>query len=153
MLDEFYRPLELSVLNAQTRGPNSNETVVMKPLPRRPGTYRGIFRPQAAGQFQVEVSRPDDSSMASRSFMVHIPSLEHDHPEMNEALLRRIAKLSSGQFFLIEDLSDVVGKITQIRESIVTEIEDDLWDSPLLLLLFAFLVITEWILRKRRMMI
>ena len=153
VLDEFYRPLELSVLNAQTRGPDSNETVVMKPLPRRPGTYLGIFRPKAAGQFQVEVSRPDDSSMASRSFMVQIPSLEHDHPEMNEALLRRIAKLSSGQFFLIEDISDVVGKITQIRESIVTEIEDDLWDSPLLLLLFAFLVITEWILRKRRMMI
>jgi hypothetical protein len=72
---------------------------------------------------------------------------------MNEALLRRLATISGGEFFPLEEIDSVPSRMSQIRESIVTEVEDDLWDSPALLAIFALLVILEWSLRKYRMMV
>ncbi|MDA0838702.1 MAG: hypothetical protein O2857_13055, partial [Planctomycetota bacterium] len=89
----------------------------------------------------------------SRVFAVTKPSLEFDRAETNESLLRRLATLSGGHYFSLDQIGEVPGKISQLQENIVTEEEDELWDSPFFLLLFSGLLICEWVLRKRRMMI
>ena len=53
-----------------------------------------------------------------------------------------------GRFFRIDqvgELNKAIGK----NEKKVDEIrEDELWDSPLVFLIFALLISSEWILRK-----
>lgn len=153
LLDEFYRPLEVPELTAEAKGEGSAEKVVLRGIPRRPGNYQGTFRPQAAGPYDFTLQMQGETTPVKRSVMVTVPLFEFDHPEMNELLLRKLAHLSQGHYFNLEEIDQVPGKIRQVRENITTEIEDDLWNSPLLLLLVAILLSAEWILRKKRMMI
>jgi len=154
LLDELYRPVELAELEGVARDDAGTESaLLLEPVARRAGVYRGMFRPSAAGRFEVGIDDAAGASGGSRSFVVKAPSLEFDHPEMNVSLMRRLAEIFGGEYFPLERIEELPGRLSQIRERIVTEVPDDLWDSPLLLLLFAALVILEWSLRKYRMMI
>lgn len=152
--DELYRPLELPEVVAAAREPGGNsEDLVLVPVVRRPGTYRGTYQPQSAGAHEVLIERVGELSATARSFMVEEPALETERPEANQALLQRLAQLSDGEYIPLEDIERVPDKIAKFQENMVIEVEDDLWDSPLMLLLFSAILITEWILRKKRMMI
>ncbi|MDA1141143.1 MAG: hypothetical protein O3B01_21465 [Planctomycetota bacterium] len=152
LLDELYRPLEQPEINLQIRVNEGQETLSLKPVPRRPGTYKGTYLPQYSGQHMAIIELEAEEAV-SRVFAVTKPSLEFDRAETNESLLRRLATLSGGHYFSLDQIGEVPGKISQLQENIVTEEEDELWDSPFFLLLFSGLLICEWVLRKRRMMI
>jgi hypothetical protein len=154
LLDEMYRPVVLQELPGEARDDTgSKERIALEPVPQQAGNYKGTFRPKAAGKYEIGIQEAGETPVVSRPFMVKLPSVEFDHPEMNEALLRRLATISGGEFFPLEEIDSVPSRMSQIRESIVTEVEDDLWDSPALLAIFALLVILEWSLRKYRMMV
>lgn len=154
LLDELYRPVELAELKAVARDDSGSEAALsLEHVARRAGVYRGLFRPSASGRFEVGIDDAAGASGVSRSFVVKAPSLEFEHPEMNVSLMRRLAQISGGEYFPLERIEELPGRLSQIRERVVTEVPDELWDSPLLLLLFAALVILEWSLRKYRMMI
>ena len=152
LLDELYRPLDEPEIKLRIRANEKLENLSLKPVPRRPGRYKGTFLPQFSGQ-HMAVLELDDDEAVSRVFTVTKPSLEYDRAEANEKLLRHLATLSGGQYFTLDQIREVPGKISQLQESIVKEEEDELWDSPFFLILFSGLLICEWILRKRRMMI
>ncbi|MDP6506975.1 MAG: hypothetical protein QF886_25340, partial [Planctomycetota bacterium] len=153
ILDELFRPVEKSEVEVEARGPSEEPVkIVLANIPKRPGVFQGSFRPGEAGNFQVGFADREIDAVG-RAFSVAVPALEFEHPELNESLLMRISSISSGDYYPFTKIEEVPGRIAQIRENIVTESADDLWDSPFLLLLLTTFLAAEWILRKKRMMI
>ncbi|MBI2194001.1 MAG: hypothetical protein HYU36_18660 [Planctomycetes bacterium] len=155
LLDEFYRPVERPEVAAEVRTPDGGtEKLMLQGVSRRAGAFEGTFRPTSAGPYEVILDRVGEGEAGvSRSFTVTVPLLELDHPELNESLLRKLAEVSRGHYFSLEEIGQIPDKISQRRESSTREEEDPLWDSPLVLILFASLLIVEWILRKRAVMV
>ena len=56
--------------------------------------------------------------------------------------------LHVGHFVPIQNVAELNGKIQRSENQLREIREDELWDSPLIYLIFALLLTSEWILRK-----
>ena len=153
-LDEFDRPSErdrIAVL--VTRKGRPPEKLELQAV--RPGIYRGSFVPTMPGTYELSLAGdPRRTSIAKvkKAFAVGMPSLEFDNPRMDKQTLVRMAKVSGGAFFTLDQIGQIPERIQEIKEEIFTEVEDELWDSPLLFIVFCAIIILEWAFRKRKLM-
>jgi uncharacterized membrane protein len=80
---------------------------------------------------------------------VMVPRLELAQPQVDRAALNRLATETMGQAV---DLADAAQKLPTLIQSaakvIPIETSQRLWDAPLVLILFVFLITTEWVMRK-----
>ena len=67
-------------------------------------------------------------------------------------LLRSIARTTGGNYFPLSRITDLPAELEKLREEYTSEEQHDIWDSPWLLGIIAALLITEWTIRKRKMM-
>ena len=123
----------------------------------REGYYLGNFSPTLLGSYRIWAGEEDESTRASDRFDVFVPNLEEANPNLDLDLLRKIADSSHqasssippvSQFYSLDRISQLAHDIEQ-SEMILREFkEDELWDAPLVYLLFALLITAEWISRK-----
>ena len=115
----------------------------------RDGVYEGSYRPDDIGLYRIWAGDEDEATRASAKFTVFIPDREDDDPILDEVALKEMANESyGGRHFPISDV-DRLNSVIQKSENQLRETkEDDLWDSPLVYLVFALLITAEWILRK-----
>jgi hypothetical protein len=115
----------------------------------RPGVYEGRFTPDDIGSYRVWAGGEDEGSRASARFVVFIPDREDDDPILDTQALKELAADSyAGEYFPIDQV-DKLNQVVQKSENQIRETkEDDLWDSPLVYLLFALFITAEWVLRK-----
>ena len=73
---------------------------------------------------------------------------EFENPQLNQGLLTSLAEQTGGMYFPIAEARSLPGQIENSRESIFVTEEKDLWVSPIILILAAGLLGTEWFLRK-----
>ncbi|HIA65936.1 TPA: hypothetical protein EYN98_07710 [Candidatus Poribacteria bacterium] len=73
---------------------------------------------------------------------------EFENPQLNQGLLTSLAEQTGGMYLPIAEARSLPGQIKNSRESIFVTEEKDLWDSPIILILAAGLLGTEWFLRK-----
>ena len=91
----------------------------------------------------------DESSRASARFTVFIPDREEQDPILDLPALREMADESyDGRFFRIDEVGELNNAIGKNEKKVDELREDELWDSPLVFLIFALLITMEWILRK-----
>jgi hypothetical protein len=115
----------------------------------REGYYEGEFTPSDTGSYKVWAGEEDEATRAYAKFTVFIPDREDDEPILDIAALKELAAESYGGVFFPIDRVEELNKTIQKSENTLRETkEDDLWDSPLVFLVFATLITTEWILRK-----
>ena len=80
---------------------------------------------------------------------VAVPRLELSQPQVDRTLLTRLSAETLGQTV---DLADAGAKLPQLIQSaakvIPIETSRPLWDAPLGLAIFVFLITAEWIVRK-----
>ncbi len=117
------------------------------------GRYTAEFTPVMEGIFEVSVDAGRDTvtfGTAETSVRVAPGTDEFRDPRQRRSLLERIAEETGGRYYtretatnLPEDLQFTGGGVT------VTE-ERDLWDMPVVFLLLAGLVGTEWAYRRKR---
>ena len=74
---------------------------------------------------------------------------ELEAPQLNEALLKRLAARTGGAYFAIADAEQVPESITLIPNPVFVDTERVLWAHPLILILVVGLLGMEWLLRKR----
>ena len=119
------------------------------------GVYQGSFDLLQEGVYHLEASATTSSPQIEEiiltkqplSFLVTASNLEFSNPGMNAALLEKIAEKSGGRYFNWQDRNELLEAINHARKSYTVEMEEDLWDMPLvLILLFVFFTI-EWINR------
>lgn len=162
--DPDMRPLTQEKIEVFVEPPPPADRVTMKldsdTSNNRPGRYVGLYNPTAVGEYRVWAGDTDDSNKAYKRFTVFVPNREEDKPIIDPVALGNIAQSSyhpegektprSGVkgYYQIDELADLAQAIRksdlQLRD---TEV-DELWDAPIVYILFALLITTEWILRK-----
>jgi uncharacterized membrane protein len=121
----------------------------------RDGVYRASFEVQSEGVFDLLVDVASAAGEADRSdtermtAFVVTPSLrEFTSAGRDTALLERIAEVSAGRYYNVGQTSSLVNDITYTPNAYSVEVQEDLWDTPLLLLLLILLLCADWIARR-----
>jgi hypothetical protein len=115
----------------------------------RDGYYEGQYRPDDTGLYRVWAGDEDEATRASAKFTVFIPDREDDEPILDVATLKELAAESAGgKYFPVDEVGRLNEEIQKNDVMLRETKEDDLWDSPLVYLVFATIITLEWILRK-----
>jgi hypothetical protein len=115
----------------------------------RDGYYEGQYRPDDTGLYRIWAGEEDEATRATAKFTVFIPDREDDEPILDVATLKELAAESAGgKFFPVDEVGRLNEEIQKNDVMLRETKEDDLWDSPLVFLVFATLITAEWILRK-----
>ncbi len=80
---------------------------------------------------------------------VHPQLAELEAPQLNEALLKKLASETNGAYFAIADAEALPENIAKVQNSVFVDAERELWSHPLILIMVVGLLGTEWFLRKR----
>jgi hypothetical protein len=119
------------------------------------GVYRASFEVQSEGVFDLLVDVASAAGEADRSdtermtAFVVTPSLrEFTSAGRDTALLERIAEVSAGRYYNVGQTSSLVNDITYTPNAYSVEVQEDLWDTPLLLILLILLLCADWIARR-----
>ena len=63
-------------------------------------------------------------------------------------LLERIAAASGGRYYNLEQSGQLATDITYTPNAYSREVQEDLWDSPLLLALLILMLCADWMARR-----
>lgn len=119
------------------------------------GVYRSSFGVQSEGVFNLLIDVPSAAGEADRSAterstaFVVTPSLrEFSSAGRDTGLLQRIAAASGGRYYNIENTGQLASEITYTPNAYSREVQEDLWDTPLLLMLLILLLCADWVARR-----
>ncbi len=80
---------------------------------------------------------------------VIVPRLELNQPQVDRAALSRLASETMGQVVEIDQATEKLPQLIPSAAKIIPiDINRPLWDAPLGMILFVFLITAEWVLRK-----
>ncbi len=152
--DKTYLDVNDSQVTATFVDPAGRETTEpMAWAVDRDGQYQARFTPDAPGLYEVKIAarRGGETLGEDRAYFRAAPSdAEYFDAGMRAPLLRRVAEETGGRFYTAADV-DGLAKDVQYAGGGVTVVDQrDLWDMPVLLLLFLGLVGGEWAWRRRR---
>jgi uncharacterized membrane protein len=143
--------------------------IILNPVPDKEGHYEGSYTPDKVGKYKIwsETSEPDISAEGTGEarkniirhkkkevksygfFSMHYPKLEYEKPLPNVALLKKIAEETQGAFLKLPEINKLPDIVKPVSDVIYTETkEDDLWDTPIVFLLFLIIISAEWVIRK-----
>jgi hypothetical protein len=116
------------------------------------GVFEGIFTGASEGAFHVWMATPTVEGRApSADFRVEAPPGEFEHVQMDVAELSRTAEISHGKFYRITNANNLLGDLPVGRQIPVEALPPEvLWNRWWVFLLFLGLLVSEWILRKRK---
>ncbi len=117
------------------------------------GCYEGTFVPSRRGVFEVAVTAKQHGKLLGETkgqFLVDIPTVEFDDPEVRIELMTKLASSTGGAFRPVESSEDILGIIKptpgQKRETKIFEFRD----SAMVLALLLLLPLVEWVLRRSK---
>jgi len=115
----------------------------------QPGLYTASFTADRAGKFQARLSNMATGvDVLAVPYEVAAPKVELSQPQVDRALLARLASETLGQVVPAEQAQGLPAMIASAKRVIPVETARPLWDAPLALFLFALLLTAEWVGRK-----
>lgn len=112
----------------------------------------GEFTAERVGRFSIIADAalvPAGKRAVSTAISVAAVDRERERPEADEDFMIALAESSGGQFARVgDDWRPLTGAIPDRSMQIPADIEESIWDSRLVLLLFTTLIVAEWIMRK-----
>lgn len=115
-------------------------------------TWRGEFVPRRIGIFSLSINVPigqEHISSPVRTISVTSRDIERAELESDHDFLKRLAVRSGGSFRQVtDDLGELAAIIPDRSVQIPDDLEEPIWDTRLILVLFIGLIVTEWIIRK-----
>lgn len=174
--EKLYSPgspvhLSLSVLDpsllAQLRNENLVATVTdpqkgqfKVPLTSKGAAFVGQYRPKRVGEYVVQADHTlADASSAQKKvfdeiarFDVRLQSLEDLDTTADLDGMAQLARSTGGKSFdhtSVKNVGELPPSLLTEPQLIPHRTEEDIWDSPLFLLLFLGGITCEWILRKK----
>jgi len=154
--DEKQIPVEqdgVSVI-VERRGAGSQE-VVLSRVPQAPNVFEGQLRRAVDGSYHAWVARPEfPATSPSTDFRVEAPVRELKLRSMDQAELSRAAEVTRGRYYSLGTATDLPHDIPRGRPvAIHSEDPIRIWNRWEVLLLFCVLLTTEWLLRKRCLLV
>ncbi|MEX0867091.1 MAG: VWA domain-containing protein [Pirellulales bacterium] len=116
---------------------------------------RSVFAAEAgnlpSGRYRAWVATPALASRAATEFVVRPPAGETDEKQLDVVALKEAAEQSRGEYFNIADLNALPIDLPRGRAVQVESLPPvELWNNWRVLTLFLALLVTEWLLRKRK---
>jgi hypothetical protein len=131
----------------------ARSTVELKRSPSRRDVFEGVFTQTDDGEYQVRLAAASGEPLNQNArFTVTPPPGELDNVQLNEDELRSAAKASGGRYFPLEEADELfaAGVLPFGRRvALNAEAPFALWRTWPTLLLFATLLLIEWLVRKR----
>ena len=152
--DKNHQPIDTTKLKLNAKLPNNkvfqirtdqDNSVSGKYTAKLLADQEGKYTLEASGAFGGMSIGEDKVTVFSEQQVA-----EFVHPRLNQELLTLLAEQTGGMYFPIEDARSLLNQIENYKESIFATEEKDLWDSPIILILAAGLLGSEWFLRKRK---
>ncbi|MEX2112711.1 MAG: VWA domain-containing protein [Pirellulales bacterium] len=119
------------------------------------GVFEGVFNEAMDGRYHAWVATPTFPGKApSTDFLVVAPPGELERVQMDVAELKRAADETRGRFFSINQVERLLDELPPGRQVPIETLPPEiLWNKWWLLSAFLGLIVTEWILRKRKGML
>jgi uncharacterized membrane protein len=151
LLDAYYHPVKAEAATAIVKtGTGQEQKIAMQPTPGSPGLFTAQFQPDRVGKYEVTLNSPvTPGAKASAGFVVESEALEKQRPELDETLLRKVASAGGGKYYPADQLAAWMRSLPDNGLTVRTEQELELWDAPLLLVVFMTCLSLEWLVRKR----
>lgn len=152
--DANFEELNNSAVVASITHPDGEFTdLPMEWTAEKDGEYRTSFTPTAEGFYEVHVeAMAGDEVIGDDTAYIQVaPSdAEFYDSTMRSSLLERIAEETGGRFYTPDTVSSLPDDVQYVGGGVTVVEEHDLWDMPVLLLLFGTLVLGEWGYRRFR---
>ena len=153
-------PVRVSVTRAPlskpdgTPGPGATETatLVLNRVPGPTGQYETTLARAPEGEYKFEMIDPEvTGSRPSATARVLPPMNERERTEMNRADMMAAAKISGGEFYTLANATDVFNDLKNLQRVPLNQPVPPvpLWNQPAVYALILFLLLGEWLLRKR----
>jgi hypothetical protein len=151
LLDAYYHPVKADAATATIKtGTGQEQKVPLQPTPGSPGLFTAQLQPDRVGKYEVTLNSPvTPGAKASAGFVVESEALEKQRPELDETLLRKVASAGGGKYYAPNQLAAWMRSLPDNGLTVRTEQELELWDAPLLLVVFITCLSLEWLVRKR----
>jgi hypothetical protein len=116
--------------------------------------YLANFAAGQEGLYQVEVLAHDRQGhylgKAESAFFVEPSQAELAHPDVQAPMLQRLAEMTKGRYFHIEQAQDLPEALKVAQSSYSKLTEHEIWDAPFFFLAITLLLGAEWYLRRAR---
>ncbi|HEY8538639.1 MAG TPA: hypothetical protein VIL28_07210 [Steroidobacteraceae bacterium] len=151
ILDEEFNPVsdaEVEVLVAPERDPPF--TQLMRPSGNGDGRYTATIDAPATGLYRIDMTaRRKGVEIANATTHVRRADgiVEHFATRQNRSVLERIAQMTGGRYWSINDLSGLAAAIPYSKAGIVERQTLDLWNLPIVFIVLLLLKLGEWLLR------
>jgi hypothetical protein len=120
--------------------------------PRLIGRFVADYSPSRLGRYEVSLGPrglDDSDPKVTAAFLVGEPNHEIENPILDAQTLIKVSETTKGKFLPFYEIDRLLSTIKETGEIVDIETkEQDLWDTPLIFLLFALLITVEWITRK-----
>jgi hypothetical protein len=115
------------------------------------GRYGATVRDLAPGQYTLRLRMPDSAHSPLEVLLYVEVNAEAEMADVSgdDALLRRLADASGGEFLTLDQIKRLPSLLTATTESRSRFVEQPLWDSPYLFVFVVGCFGVEWALRKR----
>ncbi len=118
------------------------------------GEYTSEFTPVEQGLHKIKVTAEDDQDeqigTLEQAFIVKEDHNEYEQAEYNPGLLKDISRSTGGEFFTLNQISQIPDAIPWEpgREAVTVKLH--LWHHPLFLILLCLLLFLEWYFRRKK---
>ncbi|MFP4057240.1 MAG: hypothetical protein ACLF0G_10260 [Candidatus Brocadiia bacterium] len=149
--DEAFQASQADALEARVEMQGgASRTVGLKPSGEMDGVFEGSFEATQPGRGTVVVSA--GAEQAAADFEVRLLETEFEDPTMDAASLREVAEATRGDFFRLHEIGELNDRVEAASQRITSEVQDEVFDAPLVVALFLGAICTEWWFRKRGML-
>jgi hypothetical protein len=151
ILDEEFNPVsdaEVELLVAPERDPPF--TQLMRPSGNNDGRYAATIDAPSTGLYRIDMTaRRGGTAIANATTHVRRADgiVEHFATRQNRPVLERLAAMTGGRYWSIDDLSGLAAAIPYSKAGIVERQTLDLWNLPIVFLMLLLLKLGEWLLR------
>ncbi len=151
--DSAFRALNDAAVSALVTTPSGRlAEVPLEWTLREDGAYAGAFIADEAGVYSIVAeSRRGRDTTRSRpaALLADDQGADVEQAELRTSLLERVSDETGGRYYALADAKGVVRDASISAAGVTSREARDLWDMPIVLLVFLSMLATEWILRRR----
>ena len=152
IFDQNYQKIKDASVLLKIKGEVSADSEMLSLSLDLMGDYTSILRSLSPGKylFKGEVFR-DETKIGSKKgeFTVEEYSLEDADLSTDFDLLKKMAEVSGGKFYEKDQIGNLVTDLELVEKKEERTKEIQLWNHPILLILFIGCLSAEWAIRKR----